>query len=103
MQTYDVNVLPIARDDIAEIYHFIAIDNPNAAMRLADEIMDKIDSLEQFPERCPLVTDRLLAQEGYRMLIIGKYIAFYKVFMTEVCVYRVLHGMRDYPQLLEHS
>ena len=100
MPTYEVVVLPIARDDVAEIYYFIALDNPNAALRMIDEIMTKIDTLSEFPERCPVVPDSLLAQQGYRMLIIGKYIAFFKVFKSEVLVYRVLHGKRDYPQLL---
>ncbi|WP_459997768.1 type II toxin-antitoxin system RelE/ParE family toxin [Paradesulfitobacterium aromaticivorans] len=34
------------------------------------------------------------------MLIIESYIAFYKVIGNEVVVYRVLHGMRDCPDLL---
>ncbi|HCF50592.1 MAG TPA: type II toxin-antitoxin system RelE/ParE family toxin, partial [Syntrophomonas sp.] len=29
------------------------------------------------------------------------YIVFYKVIGGEVVVYRVLHGMRDYPDLLK--
>ena len=92
MQMYDVNVLPIAREDVAGIYHYIAVDNPNAALRVADEIMDKIDTLAEFPERCPIVPDSMLAQQGYRMLIIKSYIAFFKVFKSEVLVYRILHG-----------
>ena len=101
MPAYNVDVLPIARDDIAEIYQYIALDNPDAALRIADEIMDKIDELGGFPERYPMVPDGLLARQGYRMLIIGHYIAFFKVSESEVLVYRVLHGKRDYPQLLD--
>ena len=101
MPTYNVKVLPIARNDIAEIYHYIALDNPDAALRVTDEIMDKLDTLNEFPERCPMASDNVLARQGYRMLIIENYIAFFKVFQAEVLVYRVLHGKRDYPQLLE--
>ena len=101
MPIYSVGLLPIARDDIAEIYQYIALDNPNTALRVTDEIMDRIGSLEEYPERCPIVRDRVLAQQGYRMLIIKKYIAFFKIFKSEVLVYRVLHGKRNYPQLLE--
>ncbi|HHV15193.1 MAG TPA: type II toxin-antitoxin system RelE/ParE family toxin, partial [Gelria sp.] len=42
-----------------------------------------------------------LSKQKYRMLIIDSYIVFYKVIDDEVVVYRVLHGMRDYPQLLK--
>ena len=101
MLMYNVDILPIARDDIAEIYHYIALDNSNAALWATNDIMDKIDTLAEFPERCPMIPDSVLAQQGYRMLIIENYIAFFKVFNAEVLVYRVLHGKRDYPQLLE--
>ena len=101
MTNHSVDILPIARDDIAEIYNYIAFDNKNAAMRVTDEIMDRIDTLVDFPERCPMVPDGVLARQGYRMLIINSYIAFFKVLKSEVLVYRVLHGKRDYPQLLE--
>ena len=101
MPAFNVDVLPIAREDIAEIYHYIALDNPNAALRVTDEIIDKIDTLNEFPERCPIVPDNVLSRQGYRMLIIDPYIAFFKVFKSEVLVYRVLHGKRDYPQLLK--
>jgi len=101
MELYNVLVLPIAREDIAEIYYYIALDNPDAALQVTDNIMDKIDNLGQFPNSYPLVSDGALAQKGYRMLVIDSYIAFFKVFEADVLVYRVLHGRRDYPQLLE--
>jgi len=101
MELYNVLVLPIAREDIAEIYYYIALDNPDAALLVTDSIMDKIDNLGQFPNNYPLVSDGALAQKGYRMLVIENYIAFFKVFDADVLVYRVLHGRRDYPQLLE--
>jgi plasmid stabilization system protein ParE len=101
MPTYNVDVLPIARADIADIYNYISLDNPNAALRVTEEIMDKIDTLAEFPERCPMVPDNVLARQGYRMLIIESYIAFFKVLKADVLVYRVLHGKRDYPQLLD--
>lgn len=101
MSSYRVDVLPIARDDIAEIYQYIALDNPNAALQVTDGIMDKIDTLIEFPQRCPMVPDRVLAQQGYHMLIMENYIAFFKVFKSAVLVYRVFHGSRDYPQLLK--
>jgi toxin ParE1/3/4 len=100
MKAFSVDILPIAREDIANIYHYIAFDNPTAALKVTDEIMDKIDTLAEYPERCPIVPDGELAQQGYRMLIIKNHIAFYKVFESEVLVYRVLHGKRDYPHLL---
>ena len=101
MKTHDVDILQIAREDISNIYYYISLDNPIAALNMTEEILDKIDTLEEFPERCPIVPDSVLAQQGYRMLIIRNYIAFYKIFGSDVLVYRVLHGKQDYPQFLE--
>jgi len=101
VQHYNVTVLPIAREDIAEIYYYIALDNQDAALKVTDNIMDEIDTLEQFPNRCPLVPENALAKQGYRMLVVGNYIVFFKVLESDVLIYRVLHGKRDYPQLLD--
>jgi plasmid stabilization system protein ParE len=107
MQIYNLNMLPIAREDLADIYCYIALDNPDAALKTTDNILDIIDALREFPNRYPLVSDAALAKQGYRMLIEGSYIAFFKVFeytedeKGEVLVYRVLHGKRDYRLLLE--
>jgi plasmid stabilization system protein ParE len=101
MPDYSVEILPLARDDIAEIYHYIAMDNPEAALKTTDNIMDKIEGLAIFPKRCALVRDEALAEQGYRMLIIGNYLAFFKIFQNNVLVYRVIHGKRDYSYLLK--
>ena len=90
MPAYNVGVLPIALEDIAEIYRYCAYDDPNAALRLTGEIMDSIDTLSTYPESCPIVQDSILAQRGYRVLIIKDYAAFFKVLKSEVLVYRVL-------------
>jgi len=100
MQTYNVDILPAAKCDIAEIYHYIALENPDGALRTLEGIMSKIDTLAEFPERCPPVPDDMLARQGCRMFVIGDYIAFFKIFKAEVLIYRFLNGKRDHPQLL---
>ena len=44
-----------------------------------------------------------MARDGYRMVVIEKYLMFYKVFekSKKVVVYRVLDGRTDYPKLFE--
>jgi plasmid stabilization system protein ParE len=101
MPDYNIEILPLARDDLAEIYHYIALDNPEAALKTTDNIMEKIESLAIFPERCALVQDGFLAKQGYRKLSVGNYLVFFKIFQNTVIVYRVLHGKRNYPKLLE--
>ncbi len=101
MSKYKLSILQIAREDIGEIFFYIAADSPKSALAMTDKIINKIDTLAELPFIGKIVPDNELAKHEYRMLIIDSYIIFYKVFNDEVVVYRVLHGMQDYPDLLK--
>ncbi|MFZ3102138.1 MAG: type II toxin-antitoxin system RelE/ParE family toxin [Desulfitobacteriaceae bacterium] len=100
MSKHRITILQVAREDIAEIYFYIATDSPKLSLAMIDKIADKIDTFAKFPLVGKIVPDNELAKQEYRRLIIDSYIAFYKVIGDGVVVYRVLHGMRDYPDLL---
>lgn len=101
MGNYKIEILQIAREDIGEIFFYIAAESPALALAMTEKITDKIDTLAEFPLIGKIVPDNELAKQEYRMLIINSYIVFYKIIDDEVVVYRVLHGMRDYPDLLK--
>ena len=101
MSKYKITILQIAREDIGEIFFYIAADSPKSALAMTDKIIDKIDSFAELPLIGKIVPDNELAKQEYRMLIIDSYIAFYKIIYNEVVIYRVLQGMRDYPDLLK--
>ena len=44
-------ILPGAAQDILEIWEFIAADNPIAAKRVREEILDTIRTLVSFPHK----------------------------------------------------
>lgn len=100
MSSDRVAILAIARDDIEEIYLYIAADNEGAALALSNKILDQIDTLAVFPFAGRIVMDSELAKREYRMLVVDGYIVFYRVINGTAVVYRVLHGARDYPYLL---
>jgi plasmid stabilization system protein ParE len=99
METYDVQFLQEALDDLEEIVLYIAQDSRQAALRMHDKIIDKANDLTVFPKRGRLVPDKKMSAAGYRMLGIKPYIAFYRVVERNVFVYRVLHGAANYPLL----
>lgn len=101
MSKYKIKILQFAREDIGEIYLYIAEDSPESALAMTDKIADKIDMLVDLPLIGKIVPDNESAKQGYRMLVIDRYIVFYKIIDEEVVVYRVLHGMRDFPYLLQ--
>ncbi|MBI5102804.1 MAG: type II toxin-antitoxin system RelE/ParE family toxin [Nitrospirae bacterium] len=96
----DVRLLSIAEDDIAEIVAFIAQDNPDAALKLADKIESRLARLADFPSLGRIPAEEELAVLGYRYLIVENYLVFYTVTAKTVLIHRILHGARDYLNLL---
>ena len=49
------------------------------------------------------VPDDKLSKSGFRMLVIEKYLMFYKIFddNTKVIVYHVINGARNYPTFMK--
>jgi plasmid stabilization system protein ParE len=57
-----------ARDDLAEIYDFIARDSPGAALALVERILQATEQLASFPESGRLVPE--FPELTYRELIV---------------------------------
>jgi len=60
-------------NDLEQVVRFIATDNPTAAQKLGEQIIQAGERLTFFPERYPKVRQR----SGVRRYVVGKY---YKVF-----------------------
>ena len=99
METYDVQFLQEALDDLEEIVLYIAQDSRQAALRMHDKIIEKANDLSVFPKRGRLVPDKKMAAAGYRILGIKPYLVFYRIADCNVFIYRVLHGAMNYPLL----
>ena len=101
MEKYNVELLPAAYADLDEIFDYILADNPKAAERTLDKIMTFLRRLEDFPHSGTLLLERSLKNFNFRMIIVDPYIAFYRFIDNKVYVYRILHGARNYPDLLK--
>jgi toxin ParE1/3/4 len=101
MERFDVVLLPAAYSDLDEIFDYIMIDNPQAAIRMLDSIMQSLRRLENFPQSGAPLLERSLKKFNFRMVIADPYIAFYRFIDNKIFVYRVLHGARNYPHLLK--
>jgi toxin ParE1/3/4 len=95
-----VRILRRAQSDLIEIRNYIERDAPRAAERFVDKLIKKIEGLEKFPEMGIVPRDEHLQARGYRVLIEGEYLIFYKIMNRQVRVYRILHGRRKYRHLL---
>jgi toxin ParE1/3/4 len=82
-----------AADDLARICDYIAGERPEAARRLALDVLHAIEGLCAFPNR-----GRPGRVQGTRELVLTRpFLAVYEVREEEVQVLRILHGGRQWP------
>lgn len=98
--SYEIRFLRVAEDDLTEIILYIAADRPSAAVKTADHIEQKLKLLSGNPHLGSVPTDDSLAQLGYRYLVVDNYLVFYVIEEEVIYVHRIVHGARDYSQLL---
>ncbi len=90
---FKVILSPLALADLEEIVRYIARDDPAAAGRLGNRLLDEAESLTQLPYRGGSVRRR----PGVRKLLHPPYLIFYRVNepARSVEVLRFWHGARD--------
>ncbi|MCD7744109.1 MAG: type II toxin-antitoxin system RelE/ParE family toxin [Lachnospiraceae bacterium] len=102
--TYTLNIYPLARADMEDIFRYISEElcNPDAALALVGDMEEALDRVCQNPFMRPLVRSRLIKDKTLRKLIVKNYIIFYRPMelKKEIQVVRVLYGMRDYENIL---
>ncbi|MEA1965355.1 MAG: type II toxin-antitoxin system RelE/ParE family toxin [Candidatus Aerophobetes bacterium] len=94
MQKHQVEITRIAESDIQEIFEYILRDNERAAVKWVEEIEQQIDTLENFPMRCPIIPEVQELGGKYRHLIYGNYRTIFKIEEPKVIIMRVIHGAR---------
>ena len=62
---------------IADIYSHLA--GMDSAIKITDKILDALERLEAFPLIGILHHDRILRNQGYRTLVVDKYICVYRI------------------------
>lgn len=88
---------PSAELDLAEMWHFIAIDNDKAADRLIDSIRDTLRRLADHPG---MGTMRPELGSVIRSYPVGNYLLFYQRIEGGIELVRVIHGARNTRGLL---
>lgn len=99
-----LDILPPAQAELEEIARVhMALSGPQSARSITDRIYDAMDQLTRFPLSGPSVRDDELSAAGYRYILAGKYLMFYRLLGDTVVIYHIAHGASDYPKLLKTS
>ena len=102
---YKLEYLPVARKDMIEIVRYISLElqNPEAADRLAVELVNAAESVLKFPYATPAYQPIRPLKYEYRKMLVQNYLMFYWVDEEKnlVTVSRVIYAKRNYGRLLE--
>ncbi len=79
-----------------EAYISTELNNPNSARRIVDKILERIDSLSDFPEIGAPLSARVSEINDYRYLVCGNYNVFYRIEGQTVKIVRVLNARRNF-------
>jgi len=91
---------PKAHEDLNEIRQYIEKDDPEAAIDVVLNIINRAEQLREFPESGPLMQEKRWKNDRMRTLTIGRYLVFYRIDDDWISVIRVLHAARDYVKIL---
>ncbi|TCS15507.1 type II toxin-antitoxin system RelE/ParE family toxin [Caulobacter sp. BK020] len=89
---------PKANADLDDTWLQVALDNMAAADRLIDRIVARCQALGDNPRLGPARSE--IAPEA-RMLVIGGYLALYRILGADIQIVRVVHGARRLEGLFE--
>lgn len=100
MGKYRVEYLPLAYEDLEDIFTYIAADDPGAAANLLNDFDSAILHLEDFPDMGVSPKKWRLANKGYKMLVVNDYLVFYVVTSDIIEIRRIVSSKRNYTNLL---
>jgi len=88
---------PQAIVDLEAVVRFIARENPEAAVRIGDALIDRVAILENFPQ----LGSKYSKRPGVRKLVSKPYVIFYRFREKEnaVDILRYWHGAQSEPDL----
>lgn len=88
---------PQAIADLESAVRFIAKDNPDAALRFGNALIDRVSILDNFP----LIGSPYPKRPGVRKLVSRPYVSYYRPRLDENCldILRYWHGARGEQEL----
>jgi toxin ParE1/3/4 len=94
----ELRISPRARDDLIEIWSYIADDSVTNADAFIDRLYETVESLGRNPG---LGRHREEFALGIQSFPFGRYLIFYRALTNSVEIIRVLHGARDIENIFE--
>ena len=102
---YTVEFLQTAFDDLKEITLYISkeLSNPEAAYKLAEAIVEKANTLTDFPYGRPVYTPLRQLENEYRTIYVNNYTLFYWIEekKKKVIIARIIYSKRSIEKIMK--
>ena len=96
MKRFKILVASPAEADIEEAYLYIAKDSPDNAVKWRVGLLAAAETLETFPERCPLAPENGPFAFEIRQFLYGSYRLLFTIRQDAVVILHVRHGAREW-------
>lgn len=101
-ERFKLELLATAQRELEEIaLVHLALVGLDSARGITERIYASLKKLQTYPNMGISCRDKQLASQGYRMLICGHYLCFYRLIADSIYVYHIVDGRADYPKLLK--
>lgn len=103
MAKIEVRITKNAEKDMMLIYEYILNDlkSPQTALKYFNQLASSINSLNLFPERCPIVKEFIKLGIKISRLNVNNYAVFYKYENHKVTILRVFHASSNLEKLIK--
>ena len=103
-QFYTIEITDEALADMEQLYQYIAevLLSPENAIGQYNRIADAILTLNELPERCPVMDTEPEHSRGIRRILVDNYSVFYVIEGTRVIIIDVLYSASDIEQRLKY-
>jgi len=90
-----------AKEDLKIIYDYIQHDSPHYAQQVISNIIEKTETLIDFPEIGRVVPE--IDENNIREVFIYSYRIIYEISNKEIIIHAVIHGKRDFNEILNSN
>ena len=103
MAKIEVRITKNAEKDMMLIYEYILNDlkSPQTALKYFNQLASSINSLNLFPERCPIVKEFIKLGIKIRRLNVNNHAIFYKYENNIVTILRVFYASSNLEKLIK--
>jgi plasmid stabilization system protein ParE len=97
---YKLEILASAREEILDIAQLhLELGGSASTRKITAKIKESLEHLRTHPQMGTALTGKDLTQKGYRKLVCGNYLCFYRLIGDTVFVYHIADGGTEYKRL----